>query len=218
MKLISFEAVIFDMDGVIVDSEPLHERAFRDVFKEIGFGETHDVDFAAYYGKSDLILWEDFVAKHHPPQSVEELLERKQKRFLEFLRADEPVFAGLPDLVAKLAARAPLAVASGSPHPVIDEVLALKQLRQFFSTVVSASDVPCGKPAPDIFLQAASLLNVSPAACVVVEDSTAGIEAARAANMPVIAIANTFAVDKLVRATKVVRTYEEIAALLLGAN
>src|SRR5262249_43982368 len=118
MKLSLFQAVIFDMDGVIVDSEPLHERAFRDVFHEIGFGETHGVDFPAYYGKSDLLLWQDFVAKHQPPHSVEDLLARKQKRFLEFLRADEPVFAGLPDLVAKLSRRAPLAVASGSPHPV----------------------------------------------------------------------------------------------------
>jgi HAD superfamily hydrolase (TIGR01509 family) len=214
MKLGSFQAVIFDMDGVIVNSEPLHERAFRDVFQEIGFGETHGVDFPAYYGKSDLILWQDFVAKHKPPYSVEDLLARKQKRFIEFLRADEPVFAGLPDLVAQLAVRFPLAVASGSPHPVIEEVLALQQLCRFFSAVVSASDVPHGKPAPDIFLHAAALLGVPPARCVVIEDSTAGIEAARAAAMPVIAIANTFPIEKLDRATRVVKTYEEIGALL----
>jgi HAD superfamily hydrolase (TIGR01509 family) len=215
MKLRPFQAVIFDMDGVIVDSEPLHERAFREVFHEIGFGDTHGIDFARYYGKSDLLVWMDFVAQHKPPQSIEELLARKQQRLIALLRADQPIFEGLPDVVEKLAARFPLAVASGSPHPVIDEVLALQQLRRFFPVVVSASDVPHGKPAPDIFLRSAELLQVAPECCVVVEDSTAGVDGALAAGMQVIAIANTFAPEHLSRATRIVRTYEEIERLLV---
>src|SRR5881397_315358 len=63
MTMKRFEAVIFDMDGVIVDSEPLHERAFREVLEEIGYGRTHGIDFPAYYGKSDLVVWRDFIAR-----------------------------------------------------------------------------------------------------------------------------------------------------------
>ena len=75
-----FRAVIFDMDGVIVDSEPLHERAFREVFEEIGYGQNHGIDFPAYYGQSDLIVWRDFIARHRPSQSLDELLANQDKK------------------------------------------------------------------------------------------------------------------------------------------
>jgi HAD superfamily hydrolase (TIGR01509 family) len=210
-----FHAVIFDMDGVIVDSEPLHERAFREVFHELGYGDTHGMDFVAYYGRSDEALWRDFIAKHKPLQSLPELLARKRNRFLKLLEAEQPLFEGLPELVERLAARYPLAVASGSPHPVIDGVLEIRSLRRFFPVVVSAQDVAREKPAPDIFLRTADRLDVAPADCCVIEDSAAGVRAALAAGMSVIAITNTLAAERLAEATHVVRTYAEIAALLL---
>jgi HAD superfamily hydrolase (TIGR01509 family) len=215
LKPPSIQAVIFDMDGVIVDSEPLHERAYREIFREMGYGDAHGIHFPDYYGKTDRALWIDFIARHRPRQSIDELLAWKQKRLIDLLRDEEPVFEELPDLVEKLAARYPLAIASGSAHPVIDEVLAIRQLRRFFSVLVSSTDVPQGKPAPDIFLRAAALLEVPPACCVVVEDSIAGVEGALAAGMRVVAIANTVSPDQLAHATKVVRTYEEIEKLLL---
>jgi len=209
-----FRAIIFDMDGVIVDSEPLHERAFREVFQELGYGDTHGMDFAAYYGRSDEALWRDFLAKHKPALCLSELLARKRARFLELLKAEQPLFAGLPELVEKLAARYFLAVASGSPHPVIDGVLEMGNLRRFFPVVVSAEDVAREKPAPDIFLRAAALLNVVPADACVIEDSAAGVRAAKAAGMSVIAITNTLSAGQLTGATRVVHTYAEIAVLL----
>ena len=210
-----FRAIIFDMDGVIVDSEPRHERAFREIFHEMGYGQTHGIHFPDYYGRSDRALWVDFIAKHQPPQPLDELLAWKQSHFLKILQADQPIFAALPDLVAKLAARHQLAVASGSLHPVIDEVLAMKNLRQFFPVVVSVQDVARGKPAPDVFLRAAELLRVEPRDCCVIEDSAAGVEAALAAGMSVIAITNSLPREQLTRATRVVGTYEEIERLLL---
>jgi HAD superfamily hydrolase (TIGR01549 family) len=215
LKQKSIQAVIFDMDGVIVDSEPLHERAYREIFREMGYGDAHGIHFPDYYGKTDRALWVDFIARHRPLQSIDELLAWKQTRLIDLLRVEKPVFEGLPDLAEKLAAYYPLAIASGSAHPVIDEVLAIRQLRRFFSVLVSSTDVPNGKPAPDIFLRAASLLEVPPANCVVVEDSIAGVEGAVAAGMQVVAIANTISPDQLARATKVVHTYEEIGRLLL---
>lgn len=209
------QAVIFDLDGVIVDSEPLHERAFREVFDELGCGQTHGVDFPAYYGKSDRALWLDFMARHRPAQSLEELLALKQARFLEALRRERPVFAGLVALVERLAARYALAVASGSSHDTIEAALALDGLWRFFPVRVSALDVPHGKPAPDVFLRAAELLGVAPRACCVIEDAEAGVAGALAAGMSVIAITNSLPAERLRRASHVVSSYAEIQQLLL---
>lgn len=210
-----FDAIIFDMDGVIVDSEPWHERAFREIFHELGYGENHGIDFQAYIGRSDRALWLDFIQKHQPPHPLEELLAAKQNRLIALLRREQPIFEGLPDLLAKLAPHYQLAVASGSNHPVIDEVLAMKQLRRFFSVVASTQDVGKTKPAPDVFLLAARLLGVSPDRCCVVEDSAAGVTAARAAGMAVIAITHSLPREQLAGATHVVDTFEEIERLLL---
>jgi HAD superfamily hydrolase (TIGR01549 family) len=210
-----FAAIIFDMDGVIVDSEPLHERAFREVLAEIGFGQTHGIDFPAYYGKSDLVVWRDFIARNQPSESLEELLARKESRFTELLRREEPIFTGLPELLDKLYGVCPLALASGSRHPTIDAVLALRGLRRFFQVIVSSEDVERGKPAPDIFVRAAGLLGVSRSECCVIEDSVAGVEAGLAAGMTVVAITNSLPPEKLARASKVVRSVKEIEQWLL---
>jgi beta-phosphoglucomutase family hydrolase len=209
------QAVIFDMDGVLVDSEPLHERAFCEVLDQIGYGQTHGLDFTAYYGMSDRRVWEDFLAMHRPAQTLDELADRKQRRFFELLKKEEPVFEPLPALLEKLSRRCMMGLASGSAHAVIREVLALKNLRRFFSAVVSAEDVAHGKPAPDIFLRAANLLGVMPERCWVIEDSAAGVEGALAAGMRVIGISNTLPAFDLQRATHVVSTYREIECLLV---
>jgi len=118
-------------------------------------------------------------------------------------------------LVEQLAPRYKLGVASGSPHAVIDEVLRLENLRRFFPVVVSVTDVGKGKPAPDVFLRTAELLRVAAKDCCVIEDAAVGIEAALAAGMDVIAITNTLPAGKLSRASRVVKHYAEIEALLL---
>jgi HAD superfamily hydrolase (TIGR01509 family) len=211
----AFEAILFDMDGVIVDSEPLHERAFREVFDQMGYGQTHGIHFPDYFGRSDSTLWRDFVDRHAPPQPFEELMAWKQRHFIQILKEAGPIFDGLPELVERLARRYRLALASGSPHPVIDEVLAMRGLRQYFPVVVSVQDVGKNKPAPDVFLRAAQLLGVKPAQACVIEDSAVGVEAGRAAGMTTVAITNTLAPEQLGHADRVVRTYDEIATLLL---
>lgn len=204
------------MDGVIVDSEPRHERAFYEVLREIGYGASHGIRFADYVGRRDQELWVDFVAKHQPPHSLEELLARKRERVLAIIRREQPLFPGLPELVAKLAARVPLGLASGSERQVVEEVLNLGGLRRFFRVAVSGSDITRGKPDPQIFLQTAALLGLAPEECWVIEDSKPGIAGALAAKMRVVAIANTHPAEELQAATVVARTYEEIGRLLLG--
>ncbi len=216
MSDLDFKAVIFDMDGVIVDSEGRHEQAFLEVVREIGYGATHGVKWEHYVGRSDHELWLDFVAKHKPPQPLEQLLRMKRERVLEILRREEPIFAGLPELVERLAAVCQLGLASGSERPVVEAVLSLQDLRCFFSATVTASDIQRGKPQPDIFLRTAELLGVAPADCWVIEDSKPGVAAGLAAGMRVIAITNTHPASELQSATRVVASYAEIERLLVG--
>ena len=204
------------MDGVIVDSESRHAHAFFEVVREIGYGETHGVDWADYVGRSDHELWMDFVARHKPAHSLERLLEMKRDRVLEVIRRDQPVYAGLTELVEKLARVCRLGLASGSDRPVVEAVLSLRDLRRHFSATVTASEVKRGKPAPEIFLRTAELLEVAPADCWVIEDSKPGVTAALAAGMRVIAITNTHPAEELRRATVVVENYAQIEQLLLG--
>ncbi len=213
-----YEAVIFDMDGVIVDSEPRHERAFRDVLRDIGYADNHGIHFPDYYGKSDQLVWRDFIDRHDPPQTHAELMARREERFIELALAEEPIFDGVPELAASLTGRMKLGVASGSRHSIISAVLGMKDLRRHFPVVVSSEDVSHGKPRPDIFLRAAELLKVPPARCVVIEDSVAGVEAGLAAGMDVIAITNSFPAEALKRATLVVDAYREIAEALADSK
>ncbi len=209
-----YAAVIFDMDGVIVDSEPRHERAFRDVLEAIGYAKNHGIHFPDYYGKSDRLVWTDFIDRHDPPHTHAELMERRELRFIEIVEEEEPIFEGIPELALALKERFQLAVASGSRHSIISTVLGMQGLREHFPTVVSAEDVKHGKPRPDVFLRAAELMGVEPARCVVIEDSVAGVEAGLAAGMDVIAITNSFPRGELRAATAVVDDYEQIRNLL----
>ena len=211
-----FPVVIFDMDGVIVDSEPRHEQAFREVFHELGYGATHGIHFPNYIGRSDKAVWVDFVNTHQPDHPIEHLTELKKDRFIEILRRERPIFPGAERLIRKLHGNSRLAVASGSLHSVISEVLNLNGLRPFFEVISSVEDVEHSKPAPDVFLHAAASLGVDPKDCCVIEDSTAGVQAGRAAGMTVIAITNSFPATRLSDAHYVVDGYEEIERLLLG--
>ncbi len=211
----AYAAVIFDLDGVIVDSEPLHEAAFHAVFAELGHAEDHGIDFTAYYGSTDRAVWNDFLVRFPQSEPLEALAERKQRRFLDLLRDRRPVFPDVAQLVERLAPHTALAVASGSGHPVIAEALSLADLRRYFRAVVSSEDVPHGKPEPDIFLYAARQLGVVPADCCVIEDSPAGVTAARAAGMDVIALTHSVAAARLAHASCVVGSHREVAALLL---
>jgi len=212
------EAVIFDMDGVIVDSEPRHEAAFLEVVREIGYGDRLNLRFDDFVGRSDHELWLAFINAHGPPHTLQELLELKRQRVIEIIRREQPLFEGLTALVEKLALNYRLGVASGSERLVVEEVLALQGSRKFFRAAVTASDVQHGKPAPDIFLHTAKLLAVSPENCWVIEDSKPGIAAGRAAGMRVIAITNTYPPGQLRQATYVVNTYAEIEQLLTGES
>ncbi len=210
-----FPAVIFDMDGVLVDSEPRHEQAFVEVFEQLGYGGSHGIHFPDYIGRSDRAVWLDFIAANQPPHPIEKLTAWKQERLIEILNECQPLFPGVERLIEGLYGKSRLAVASGSVHAVIDVVLGIRNLRRYFEVVASVEEVGKSKPAPDVFLHAASKLGVAPSDCCVIEDSAAGVEAGLAAGMTVIAITNSLPAERLSRAHYIVQDYNEIERMLL---
>jgi HAD superfamily hydrolase (TIGR01509 family) len=181
------EAVVFDLDGVLVDSEPVWEQVRRQVVAEHGGHWTADAQ-GRLMGMSTAewarYLSED-LAVGLPPDAVASLvIERMAARYTERL----PLLPGAAEAVRRLAARWPLGLASSSPPSLIDTVLAAASLRSSFVTAMSTEQVARGKPAPDIYLAVAAGLGRRPDRCAAVEDSANGLRSAAAAGLQVIAI------------------------------
>lgn len=208
-------AVIFDLDGVIVDSEPLHQEAFRRVLRHAGIDLAVLDDWHRFVGTADRPALAAVLEGHEASGRLEELLDLKAAEFLGLIASADPIYPEVPGLVADLAARYPLAVASGSLRSAIDGVLGLQDLRRHFRFTVSVQEVARGKPAPDLYLRAAEALGCDPSDCVAIEDSVPGVTAARAAGMRVIAITNTTPAERLMAADAVVTGYDRIRDLLL---
>ena len=210
------KAIIFDMDGVIVDSEPLHKESFLQVWKELGYGNKHGINFSDFYGTSDRTVWKAFIDKHKPKMHIDELVLLRKKRLIKLLRDKKPIFDGVLPLIQHLASYCPIGLASGSVHHIIDEVLKMDELRQYFRCIVSSEDVSLPKPSPEIFLLASKKLNVEPKYCCVIEDTINGVKAGKAAGMNVLAITNTFPIDQLTKsgADLVCQSYTEINKIL----
>jgi len=179
------QAVIFDMDGVLVDSEPLHIQTEKRMFRKMGL-DISDEEHAGYMGTATDLMWKQIISKRNLPLDIAEITELTIQEGLPFfysLKKIDPM-PGLVDLLEKLKAKKiPMAVASSSDAETIRVILEKSGLRKYFIHAVSSSEVGKSKPEPDVFLHAAKLLKVAPENCVVFEDSKNGIKAAKAAGM-----------------------------------
>jgi HAD superfamily hydrolase (TIGR01549 family) len=211
----NFSAIIFDMDGVLVNSEPVHDRAWRALFTELNLAHNHGIVFADYIGRSDRMLLRDLIERHKLTYSTDELIQRKLRHLLKMLRDHRIEFQDLNKILPVLASRYKLAVATSAPHVAIDVVMEVTGFRHYFQTLVSRDDVAAGKPDPGVYLLAAKRLGVAAADCCAIEDSPAGIEAAKAAGMTCIALVTSLPVAKLGQADRVVRNHAELRELLL---
>lgn len=183
--------IIFDMDGVVLDSEPMHRELNQQLFRELG-ADVSDEQYAAFVGMSTPAMWENIVTNWELPFAPAELLIREQELKHQAFR-ERPLVpsVGLVDLLRELrAAGRRMAVASGSPARNIAVVLDRLALMDYFDHVRSSETVAHGKPAPDLFLAVAEHFGLAPAHCVVIEDSANGIRAARAAGMPCVGYRN----------------------------
>ncbi|WP_282699963.1 HAD family phosphatase [Streptomyces sp. CC219B] len=182
-------AVIFDLDGTLVDSEPNYYEAGRQLLAEHGVPDFSWAEHERYVGISTLETVTSWKARYGLRASVEELLAAKNRRYLDLARSATRAYPQMRKFVELLAGEGvPMAVASGSSREAIDAVLAGTGLDAHLHTVVSADEVERGKPAPDVFLEAARRLGAAPGDCVVLEDAAPGAAAAHAAGMRCIAI------------------------------
>ena len=213
------EAVVFDMDGVIVDSEQVWDDVREALVRERG-GRWHERAQADMMGMSS-VEWSAYMHERLGlPEPPAEINDEVVRRMLDRYRADLPLLPGAVEAVERLAARWPLAVASSSNRPLIEAVLEAAGISSRFATTVSSEEVQRGKPSPDVYLEAARRLGIAPARCAAIEDSANGLRAAHAAGMRVLALPNPHyppAEDALALAHAVLRSAEELTPELVDA-
>ncbi|WP_149260544.1 HAD family phosphatase [Actinomadura sp. K4S16] len=215
----SVQAIVFDLDGVLIDSEPVWEEVRRGYVAERGgrwLPDTQD----RLMGMSTQ-EWADYIASDlvdgaTPEEVAYEVVDRMSQRYEESL----PLLPGAEDAVRRMAAFRPLGLASSSPRALIDIVLAHLGVDALFHTTVSTEDVERGKPAPDGYLAVAAQMEVAGRDCVAIEDSSNGLRSAHAAGMTVIAIprpAHPPASDALALAAHVAGGLDELTPELAEA-
>jgi beta-phosphoglucomutase len=212
-------AVVFDFDGVIANSEPLHFRAFQGTLAEKGVEMSEQDYYARYLGYDDSGVFRAVSGDHGLAWSgeiVAGLVEHKAARLAALERDTSVLFPGADAAIRRLAAALPLAIASGALRAEIVRVLERASLIDYFAAVVAAEDTPTSKPAPDPYLRAVTLLRaatgapLSPADCVAIEDSRWGLESARAAGLHTIAVTHTYPADSLAEADLVISSLDAL--------
>jgi len=183
------KAIIFDMDGVLVDSEPFHVEIEKQQFL-LNRLPISDEEHRRYMGVASDVMWKEISERHSLNVSVEEITEQNRIESIRFFTElkDIPVMPELPELLERLKQKKyPMAVASSSFPEIIELILERTGLRKYFQVVVSSQEAGRSKPEPDVFLLAARKLKIQPRDCLVIEDSKNGITAAWAAGMRCVA-------------------------------
>ncbi len=207
----NFKAVIFDMDGVLIDSEPLHISVESNMLKELDVFLKEET-YAKFAGTTSLSMWKTIVEEFKLDKSPEELSAESNKRFInELLNSNKvQLFDGVKNVLSNLKKKAILiALASSSSKEIVDTVLGKFELNQYFNTIVTGSDVQHSKPHPEIFLTASQRLKIPPSFCVVVEDSPNGVNAALAAGMGCIGFASDKNPHNISHATWTIKSFGE---------
>jgi len=211
------EAVVFDLDGVIVDSEQVWDDVRETYTREHG-GTYTDRATRDMMGMSSL-EWSRYMAEElGVPGTPDEINAAVVERMLERYGSAPPLIPGAVEAVRRVAAQWPLAIASSSNPQLIEVVVRVSGLADVFETAVSSQEVPRGKPAPDVYLEAARRLGIDAARCAAVEDSHNGIRSARAAGMRVVAVPNPhFPPDDeaLAEADVVLRSIDELTPAMI---
>ena len=209
------KGVIFDMDGVIIDSEPMHYKVFKQYSKEaLGLAIT-DTEYNTFIGTTNTHIFNYLKEKYHLQQEVADMVAEYETKIEEHLLAAKegiaPI-AGVDTLASTLyEERFKLAVASSSAQKRIDIVIEMFHMDKFFAAKISGERIEHSKPAPDIFLLAAKTLGLLPEECLVIEDSTNGVRAAKAAGMKCIGYNNPSSIGQdISRADLIIDHFAEL--------
>ena len=218
-------AVIFDFDGVIVDTEPMHLKAAQHVLADVGITLGARDYYDRYLGFDDAGMFRAIASDRGVPfdnRAIADLVDRKSQVLISLIDDGATMFAGVTECVRRCGAEVPLAIASGALPHEIDLILRRIGLREAFQVIVGAEDARRSKPAPDPYVRAVELLrglgapnDLKAGDCVAIEDSRWGLESARAAGVRCVAVAHTYPVESLRGADFVARTLDEITVARL---
>ena len=205
------EAVIWDMDGIIVNSGPYHLQAWQEVFGKWGVNFTEE-DFRRNFGqRNDSIIW-NAMGRSITQNEMDTIANEKEESYRRRVEQNIKAFSGAVALMKALTAQGvKMAIASSAPPENIDLIANGLGIKEYFQAIVWGREVTEGKPSPQGFLLAAQRLGVDPASCVVIEDAIAGVAAAKRAGMKCVAVTNTHPAAKLSEAEYVVDTLEAVS-------
>ena len=213
------KAIIFDFDGVITDSEPVHLKMFQKALGEMGMSISNKDYYEIYLGMDDKGCFSTVLKSNGieaTPELIQSLIKKKTTYLMEYIKNDLFIYPGVVEFVESSKKDYLLAIASGALKHEIEFVLESAGIRSAFNVIISAEDVSEGKPSPECFNKALEKLNgirgqkIKPDECLVIEDSIAGIEAAKAAGMRCAAVTNTYKPERLAMADMVVKNLTEI--------
>lgn len=206
---LSRQGILWDLDGVMVDTGEYHFQSWKEVLKDFGIALDR-ATFQKTLGMNSSSSLEIYLGRQPAPDLAKKMINRKEESFRQLIQNDIVPLPGVLDWLEWFDAQhIPMALASSAPPDNIDFIIHALQIKSYFSELVSGADMP-GKPNPAVFLEAAQRLGLMPADCIVIEDSIAGVEAACRAGMRCIAVATTNPASMLSMATLVV---ENLAAL-----
>jgi HAD superfamily hydrolase (TIGR01509 family) len=208
-------AVIFDMDGVIVDSEPYSIQALLDILRQYGVEPTED-DLRRSYGRRVRDDFIDYFFRYGVTADVDSAIAHKHARYYHLAAGHLQPFPGVMPLLGRLRARGyRMALASSGDRVKVAFGMQALELNGTFEAIVSGDDVPHSKPDPAIYLTAAQRLGVSPTECIAIEDAPAGVEAVKRAGMRCIAVTNSVTREQLHRADLIVDSLADDLSLVL---
>lgn len=214
------KAVVFDFDGVLANSEPLHLAAYQEVFSALGVQLTRDEYYANYLGYDDQGVFRKLGAAQGwmlDDGRVAALIEEKSRVFDATIERTDILYPAAAECVQRLGAEFPLGIASGALRYEIEMILERARLDRHFRFIVSSGDTANSKPWPDPYIRAAELHGVSASACVAIEDSRWGIESAKAAGLKCVGITTTYPASELRSADRVIDSLGEFRAELIHA-
>jgi beta-phosphoglucomutase len=212
------QALVFDFDGVIADSEPLHLRAYQEVLEALGIAITRDEYYEHYLGYDDQTALRVMAERHGlavDARQVDALLQQKTIVFDQMLLDVDVLYPGAEACIERLAGTYPLGIASGALRHEIVEILRRYRLDRHFRFVVAAGDTPASKPAPDPYRRAADLHGRAPAECLAIEDSRWGIESATAAGLMCVGITHSYPASELAAADAIIDSLDQFTRELI---
>jgi HAD superfamily hydrolase (TIGR01509 family) len=197
----SYKAILFDMDGVIVNTEPVHLAAFQATLNRMGHNLSEEGYVQHFAGRTDEDGFRQYFAFMNEEVDLPVVMSEKAETYLK-LAADQLVaYPGIVGFIREVSQLVPLALVTGSLRIEAEIVLKEFQIADCFTTIVAAGDVEHGKPDPEGYLKAAKALGVEPANCIIIEDSPSGVKAANMAGIRSLAVLNTHSPEALAEAT-----------------